>query len=295
MRAVSTIERFWLAYCACVIAAVTIAAGAWGAPAPDGFQPLAFVALHVAVAALQAIPVRLQRRGRTDAARIARCAIAIGGLPLVFTALALALPHANPEAWEVLWLRMDLAVLGGEATNGLRLLATEPVLAILQVVYAGFYAAPIVACVMVLRQRGAVAFDRSVAAVTGGFLLSYLGYLLFPTLGPKDVVPLDVAPAGETMAWLHTLLHEAEANHWDCFPSGHTMMSWLAARIAVNAKCRGAAWLGAYALAVAFSTLVLRYHWPIDAIVGFFAVPLWLRACDAMLDRDGAARDQPIW
>ena len=47
--------------------------------------------------------------------------------------------------------------------------------------------------------------------------------------------------------------------------------------------------------AVAFSTLVLRYHWPIDAIVGFFAVPLWLRACDAMLDRDGAARDQPIW
>ncbi len=293
MRRVSTIERYWLAYCACVIAAVAFAAD--GRAAPDGFLPLPFVALHVAVAAVQFVPWRLARTGRVGPARVARCAIAILGLPTVFSALAMALPHANPEAWEVLWLRMDLAVFGAEATRSLRLLAIEPALAVLQVVYAGFYAAPIVACVLVLRQRGVVAFDRAVAAVTGGFLLSYLGYLWFPTLGPKDVVPLDVAPAGQTMAWLHTLLHEAEANHWDCFPSGHTMMSWMAARIATNAKCRGASALTCYAIAVASSTLVLRYHWPIDAIAGLLAVPLWLRANDAMLDRDEAARGQAIW
>lgn len=295
MRRVSTIERYWLAYCACVIAAVTFAAD-WSAGAsPDGFLPIPFVALHLAVAALQCVPWRLSRAGRIGAARFARCAIAIAGLPTVFSALAMALPHANPEAWEVLWLRMDLATLGGEATRGLRLLATEPALAVLQLVYAGFYVAPMVACVLVLRQRGAVAFDGALAAVTGGFLLSYLGYLWFPTLGPKDVVPLGVAPAGETMAWLHTLLHEAEANHWDCFPSGHTMMSWMAARIATNAKCRGAAALTAYAIAVLVSTLVLRYHWPIDAIVGLLAAHLWLRANAAMLDRDAAARGQAIW
>jgi membrane-associated phospholipid phosphatase len=292
--AVSTLERFWLAYCACACAAALLAeALSDGAAAAPGYQPFAFVALHVVVASLQLVPVALDRRGRSSTARVARAAISVACLPIVFSALCMALPHAHPEPWEIRWLAVDHWAFGADATSPLRLASNEPSLALLQLVYASFYAIPIGACLVVLRQRGSVAFDRAVTTITGGFLLSYLGYLWFPTLGPKDVVPLSVPPGGEWLASLHVLLHEAEANHWDCFPSGHTMMSLCAALVAKREGCVRIGWLHLLAWTVVASTLVLRYHWPIDVLVGAVLAPLWILVCDALLDRDGAALRSP--
>lgn len=290
MSDVSTLERLWIGYCGCAIAAVLVAlpqADAHGAM----FRPVPFVALHLVFVALQWLPPRLEARGSCRAARVSRATIALVGVPAVFSALCLALPHAHPEAWEVAWLAFDHAAFGIEPTAAMRLSQGEFALAALQLAYASFYALPICSCLLVLVQRGAVAFDRAVTVVTGGFLVSYLGYLWFPTLGPKDVSPLPVPPGGEWLAGLHVLLHEAEANHWDCFPSGHTMMSLVAAAVGTQNGCRGARWLWAFAWAIVASTLVLRYHWVVDVIVGSVLAALWMTASRRLLDADAALRD----
>ena len=74
----STLERFWLAYCACAAAAALLAAAlSDGRADVPGYQPFAFVALHAVVALLQFVPVALDHRGRSAAARFARSLIAI--------------------------------------------------------------------------------------------------------------------------------------------------------------------------------------------------------------------------
>lgn len=287
MQFVSTLERLWIGYCACAIAAALVA---WPDAASHGamFRPVSFCVLHLVFAALQWLPVRLEAMRKPGAARFWRSAIALVGVPSVFSALCMALPHAHPEAWEVAWLAFDHLAFGFDPTAAMRLAQPEPVLALLQAVYASFYALPICACLLVLRQRGAVAFDRAVTVVVGGFLVSYLGYLWFPTLGPKDVAPLPVPPGGEWLGGLHALLHEAEANHWDCFPSGHTMMSLVSAAVGSQNGCRGSRWLWAFAWAIVASTLVLRYHWVADVLVGGALAASWLPMSRRLLESDAS-------
>ncbi len=287
MRHVSTLERFWLAYCACAITAAVIAWPDTGSHCAM-FRPGWFVALHLGFAALQVLPPWLQWRGSPHAARVLRAAVALVGVPAVFSAMCMALPHAHPEAFEITWMQFDHALFGVDPTAAMRLSQGEVALAALQVIYAGFYALPICACVLVLLQRGGPAFDQAVAVITGGFLLSYLLYLWFPTLGPKDVAPLPVPPGGVIFAGLHTMLHEAEANHWDCFPSGHTMMSLVGAAVASQHRCKGARWLWVFALAIVVSTLVLRYHWVADVLVGAALAALWLPASRLLLESDAS-------
>ncbi len=247
-----------------------------------------FVVLHVAIALMQFVPRWVQQAQGQAAARFLRSAMAIGFLPSVFSALCWILPNVHPEPYHLAWYRLDLLWCGSDATTGLRVSTPEWICLVLQLLYAAFYLLPIAAVLLTLRARGVAAFDRALAIVVGGFLLSYLGYLWFPTLAPKAVLPLDLQPSYALAGTVHQFLDDAEANPWDCFPSGHTMMSLCSALI-VRRWAPRHFWLFALvASSIAISTLVLRYHWPIDVVVGVVAVPLWVRACDRLLDLDGA-------
>jgi membrane-associated phospholipid phosphatase len=63
--------------------------------------------------------------------------------------------------------------------------------------------------------------------------------------------------------------------------------------VAKREGCVRIGWLHLLAWTVVASTLVLRYHWPIDVLVGAALAPLWILACDALLARDGAALRSP--
>ncbi len=254
-----------------------------------GHAPVAFALLHVAVALLQGVPWRLRRRGAVIPARIATATMACIGLPAVFSALAWVLPQVHPEPYELLWYRCDLALFGREATAPLRAALPTALVLPLQLVYAAFYVVPMSAALLVLRGRGAAAFDRAVAILVGSFLCSYLGYLWLPTLGPKVVFAQTFAGGGALAAGIGAAIDAAEANPWDCFPSGHTMLSVTSALLVGRWARR---WLWALLLVVVplvASTVLLRYHWPIDVAAG--AVLAWpvVWICDWLLDRDGAA------
>ena len=282
MKPPPTIERVWLGY----LAAVTVVAAT--APELEARARLSHLVVHGAVLAA-VLRVRWIAVHRSpDAARFWRAALAIVGLPVVFSAMAWLLPGVHPEPYEYLWLAVDRAWFGEDfARLADRWLAPWSV-ELLQVVYACFYGIPILAALGALRRSGSAAFDRAMLLLVGGFLASYLGYLLVPTLGPKVVLAHAADVQGLWVTGpLRRSIDGAEANPWDCFPSGHTMLT-VASLIIAWRWHRVLFWclLVPASLLIA-STMLLRYHWAIDVAVGALVAWPWARLCDHLADRDG--------
>jgi membrane-associated phospholipid phosphatase len=278
-----TLERLWYGY---LLAVLVVAA-----TASDGMVPaadrLAHFATHAAVLVAVVCVHRLAVRRSPAAARGWRTALAIVGLPVVFSAMGWILPAVHPEPYEFRWLDVDRRWFGADVGVLVQGWLRPWLVELLQLVYASFYVVPIVAGIGALR-RGGAAFDRAVLALVGGFLASYLGYLLVPTLGPKVVLAFPTAieglwAAASVRAWIDG----AEANPWDCFPSGHTMLTVTSLLLLWRWNRRWFCWLLAPALLLIASTMLLRYHWAIDVLVGAAAAWPCLRVCDWLADRDG--------
>ncbi|MBL9079164.1 MAG: phosphatase PAP2 family protein [Planctomycetes bacterium] len=279
-----TLERVWYGYLAAVAFAAVVGADATQSVG----DRLAHLATHAAVLLAVVVVHWLAVRRSPAAARPWRAALAIVGLPVVFSAMAWLLPAVHPEPYEWLWLAVDRAWFGGDVgalvIPWLRPWSVE----LLQLVYAVFYFVPIAACVGAGWRCGAAAFDRALLGIVGGFLASYLGYLLVPTLGPKVV--LAFAQPLEGLWWTASLrasIDAAEANPWDCFPSGHTMLTVTSLLLLWRWNRRWCAWLLLPSLLLIASTMLLRYHWAVDVVVGAAAAWPCLRICDRLADRDG--------
>lgn len=278
-----TVERIWLTYLGLVILVSAFTPQPGRDPSAYGYH----LAAHAAVMVLVLAIARMARRSH-DRVRWWRAANAIVGLPIVFSAMCWVLPYAHPEPYEFLWCEVDRVLLG---TDMARL--AEPILApwfceLLQYVYAAYYLIPIGAALLAWRGAGTAAFDRAVAYLVGGFLLSYLGYLLVPTLGPNRMMHYPTELAG---VWLFAPIRASidanEANWWDCFPSGHTMLTLVSLLILHRWHRRGFWWLLVPGLLLVASTMLLRYHWVVDVMVGAALVWPTVRAIDLLLDRDG--------
>lgn len=277
-------ERIWIGYCAAMLAVVALADGGGSAT----YRPGAFALLHASFLCLQFGIARLAQRWPVRRMRIVRSLMACVGAPLTFSSYAWVLPAVHPEPCEWWWLHCDLALFDGDLSQQALASLSLPVVTWLQLVYASFYLLPVGAAVVAGIRSGGFAFDRATTILLGGFLASYCGYLLLPTLGPNRVFPLHDDAYGDGLAAaIHRAIDAAEANHWDCFPSGHTMMATISALV-VSKWARS--WLLAFlciVLPLIASTIYLRYHWPVDVLAGaLFAWPTMF-AIERMLDRDG--------
>lgn len=289
----STLERIWFAYLAAVLA-VALATDGGGAA---GHRPWLFAAVHLAVLlAWLACGLHSARLGDRRA-RVLRSALTLVCLPVVFSSLAWLLPHVHPEPYEYLWFLVDRALFGVDASQWLHAAVPRWLELLLQLDYAAFYWLPIAAALCVLRAAGPPAYDRTLAILTGGFLASYLGYLLFPTLAPKVVLPDGGGVGGDGLAGvLHGWIDLAEANPWDCFPSGHTWLSVTSLLVVGRWAPRYLPWFLAVALPLIASTMILRYHWPIDVAAGALLAWPAMRLCELLFDRDqqtAASRHAP--
>lgn len=277
-----TSERIWLLYLACIFAVLAATPGG-GA---DGHAPWTCAAVHAAVLAVVLWSHRIATRRSHDAARIVRAALAVVGLPTVFSALCWLLPAVHPEPFEWWFVGVDRALVGCDPGGFVRDLPDWLVEA-MQIVYGAFYGICVFAAVAAGIGSGAAAFDRAVLLLVGGFLVSYLGYLLVPTLGPNRVLAFDHGVIGVWLAApVRAAIDAGEANPWDCFPSGHTMMTATSLLILWRWNRRWFWVLLAPALLLIASTVLLRYHWLLDVAGG--AALAWpvARGCDHLADRD---------
>lgn len=277
----ATVERVWITYVACV---VTVAMATPGRGA--GHDAARCVWVHLGMLAVVFVSRWLVLHDWPRAARIVRSALAMVGLPIVFSSLCWLLPGVHPEPYEVPFCAIDRAVFG---TDVGRIVESLPGVAVelLQLVYAAFYCLCALAVLCAGFGSGRVAYDRAVLLLVGSFLTSYLGYLLVPTCAPKVLLAFD----GEiTGAWLTPSLREwidaGEVNPWDCFPSGHTMLTVTSLVIVWRWNRRCFVWFLVPGLLLIASTMLLRYHWSIDVAAGALLAWPVARLCDRLADAD---------
>jgi membrane-associated phospholipid phosphatase len=285
---VTTLERIWLAYAAIAIA-VALGADGGGGGGGGGHRPLAFAALHLVLASMQFAIAAAARRWPPARVRVLRALASCAGLPLTFSSYCWLLPAVHPEPYEYCWLACDRALFGADLSAAALGALPPVVLAALQLIYASFYLLPIAAGLLVARARGGAAFDRAMAILVGCFLMSYLGYLLFPTIPPETVLAAGGRVGGDGVAGaVHRWIERAEVNRWDCFPSGHTMLALASAIVVWRWARKALAPLLAVALPLIASTVCLRYHWPADVAAGALCAWPGVRTVDWLLVRDGA-------
>lgn len=289
MSPLPTLERVWCGYLAAVLVVAATATDGNVAPSSRLLHFVVHAAVLVAVLGVH----RLARRRSEAALRVGRTALAIVGLPIVFSAMGWLLPAVHPEPYEFTWLQVDRAWFGGDVGALAGPWLSPWLVELLQLVYASFYMVPILAGIGALRS-GLPAFDRALLALVFGFLASYLGYLLVPTLGPKVVLAFPTTIEGLwATASVRAWIDRAEANPWDCFPSGHTMLTVTSLLVLWRWNRRWFVWLLLPSLLLIASTMLLRYHWAIDVLVGLAAAWPCLWLSDRLADRDGWPRVTP--
>lgn len=112
-------------------------------------------------------------------------------------------------------------------------------------------------------------------AWVGAYLVNYVLYVLVPAIGPFVAFADRYEHALEGL-WATTFIRETIAANQvvpDCFPSGHTALSWITAIVALRFAPRYGRWALAAAVLITLATVGLRYHYAVDLVA---AIPLVL-------------------
>lgn len=109
----------------------------------------------------------------------------------------------------------------------------------------------------------------------GAYSLNFFCYIALPAIGPQFVFAPDYTHRLGGLIGLaesfRELVSKNQAVLQDCFPSGHTAISWLVALMALRYAPRYGRVATIAAALITAATLYLRYHYIVDLIA---AVPL---------------------
>jgi len=177
----------------------------------------------------------------------------------------------NPRRYDAALAAADARWFGPLAEGWRTLLGRPPWLTdLLYAAYASFYLLPVGVAAAARLRRGAAAFERVVFPLLLGFYLSFLGYFLWPALGPRvpRAAEAGLLGGGAVSEAVRDFLAGAEATTLDAFPSGHTALSLLAAALGSRLFPRAAPWLAAWALLVVTATVYVQVHYVVDVVAG---------------------------
>ena len=277
------LDRIWIWYLL-TVSAVSL----FYADEAVGGQPYWFAAIHLFLLALLAV-LRVVARTERDV-RWSRGGFALVGLPIAFSSIGFVLPAIHPEPYEYVWVEVDRILFGFDPSVALQSILRPWVTEIFQWAYFSFYLMPIAVIVSVAGRPGR-AYEKVLSAVVFCFLLSYLGYFLWPTLPPRGVLYHGDALQGTFLfESLRSAIDQFEFNHWDCFPSGHVMIGLVSLALAWQ-HARALFWgLMPVVMVMIVSTIALRYHYAIDVVSGAVAMVIGL-CLSSYLTRDVQAAD----
>jgi membrane-associated phospholipid phosphatase len=189
----------------------------------------------------------------------------------VFDSLELLVHDINPRDIDPLLIRLDYLIFGGYPTVMLESVHNPLVTDILQIAYTSYYFLPISLGVLLKLGRREGEFERTVFLILLCFYLSYVGYMLFPALGPRYTInhlqSFDLNGAfiaGPVQA----LLNNIEGIKRDAFPSGHTAVALVVSGLAYRFHRRFFYFTLPVVTMLIFSTVYCRYHYVVDVIGG---------------------------
>ena len=205
--------------------------------------------------------------------------------PLLYVAASykemnILIPGIRRSTADAALARIDFAVLGVNPTVWIERLHLPLLTEYLQIIYAFFIPALLVVALILWRRRRMDDFRRYAFLIALGFLISYIFYFLVPARGPRFLLN-DLHRSnfqGVWIAgWFRDLLDRLEGIHYDCFPSGHTLLTllgWWSTRRLSRLLFLA---FTIFTVSQIFSTIYLRYHYAVDLLAGaVFAVAILL-------------------
>ena len=118
------------------------------------------------------------------------------------------------------------------------------------------------------------AFRETLVSVILTFYIGYVGYVVFPAVGPKFTMAhlFETSLSGSYITDRLSFLMDYEISEYtrrDCFPSLHNGVIFLILLFAFKYQKTYAFIFLPFAISLFVSTLYLRYHYFIDMIAGF--------------------------
>jgi len=191
---------------------------------------------------------------------------------VIFDSLGSLVHYINTSDIDPLLIGLDFLIFKDHPTVMLEKIMNPLLTDILQLAYTTYYFIPISFGVVLWLNNKREEFDRSVFLILFCFYLSYLGYILFPALGPRFTI--DRLQTSELRGFLvaepiQQFLNRLEGIKRDAFPSGHTGIALTVLYLAYRFKRRFFWILLPVVSGLVFSTVYCRYHYVVDVIAGF--------------------------
>lgn len=218
---------------------------------------------------------------RTPGSRLSRflhAFIPIVSVVIIFNSLGDIIPSLRRQYYDEVLVRIDYLLFAAHPTVWMERFNNTWLTALFQIAYISYYGMPIAVATLLFIKDKQGEFETTVFTIILCFFLSYLGYLLFPAVGPRFTLNhLQTADlqSGPMTLWIRQTLDSLEHNKTDAFPSGHTAVALVSLFYAW--KFRQKALFRVLAPAVAaliVSTVYLRYHYVIDVIAGVLLAAL---------------------
>ena len=192
-------------------------------------------------------------------------------VPVLFNTLGPIIDCASPNRWDLRLAQLDARVFGEFATMWRGVLGRPAWLTDLTyLAYVGYYVTPVALAVVLYLKRPRDEFQQLVFTVVVTFYASYVGYFIFPTLGPR--VPFGseglIVGGGAISHAVRLFIEYAEHTRTDAFPSGHTAVALVCLYFAWRTSPAVFAVFTSLAAGIVFSTVYLYYHYVVDVVVG---------------------------
>jgi membrane-associated phospholipid phosphatase len=168
-------------------------------------------------------------------------------------------------------VKIDQFIFGVEPTLWIQRWIVPWLTDLLSLAYLSYYFIPVVLIAVLYLKRRRIEFDRAMFVLALGYYVSFIGYILFPAVGPRYAlthlysVPLEGSFVTD---FVRDTLNALEHNKRDCMPSGHTQIVLMVLFLAYRYE-RPLFYLFLPVICgLILSTVYLRYHYVIDLMVG---------------------------
>jgi membrane-associated phospholipid phosphatase len=198
------------------------------------------------------------------------------GILPVFQSLGFITHFLRPDLDSYL-IKIDYALFGVHPTVWLERVTAPWMVDVLTLAYSSYYFLPVVLAVFLHFDQKHHEIEHLFLAVTIGFFISYLGYLLVPAIGPRFTLTGNQAAPVKGLYWGNWILNFLTANEFnkrDCFPSGHTGITLIVLYYAHVHHKKLFAFMLPVAVLLIMATVFLRLHYVIDVISGFVLAAL---------------------
>lgn len=186
--------------------------------------------------------------------------------------------------YDQFFIAIDRFLFGTDPTHVLFNIANPVLTEILQIAYATFYFLPIILGIELIRRKNYGGVTYLTFIIVYGFYLSYMGYFLWPGIGPRFTLH-DFATTSQELPGLFITeflrevvnsgegipsgtLNPAIVVQRDIFPSGHTQMTLLSMYLAYKFKAKSKIFIYPAGVLLIFATVYLRYHYFVDLLGG---------------------------